>query len=90
MLLRIWKDLCHLAAALGAVQGRKLYGKVKQESKMEESSYLAITDRFKCFGVSRVLCFSFDYSTEQVINRTNENLVMLLNTQYIQFNVCGL
>ena len=41
---------------------------------MEDSSYLAGTDSFKCFGVSRDPGFSFDYSTEQVVNHTNENL----------------
>lgn len=50
------------------------------ESKMEGSSYLAVTDHFKCFGGCRDPDFSFDYSTEKVINHTNENLVMLLNT----------
>lgn len=57
---------------------------------MEDSSYLAVTDCFKCFGVSRDPGFSFDYRTEQVVNHKNENLVMLLNKQYIQFNICGL
>lgn len=57
---------------------------------MEDSSYRAAPDCFKCFGVSKDPGFSFDYSTEQVVNHKNENLVMLLNKQYIQFNVCGL
>lgn len=60
------------------------------ESKMEGSSYLALTDHFKCLGGCRDPGFSFDYSTEKVVNHTNENLVMLLNKQYIEFNVCGL
>lgn len=45
---------------------------------------------FKRFGVCKDPGFSFDYSMEQVVNHTNEDLVMLLNKQYIQFNVCGL
>lgn len=57
---------------------------------MEDSSYIAVPDCFKCFGVSKDPGFSFDYSTEQVVNHTDENLVMLLNKQYTQFNVCGL
>lgn len=87
MLLKTWEDLCHLA--VGCV-GEKAIWKVKMESKMEDSSYLAVSDCFKCFGVSRDPGFSFDYSAEQVVNQTNENLVTLLNKQCIQFNVCGL
>lgn len=74
----------------GGCVGEKTIWKGKTESKMEHSSFLAVTDCFKCFGVSRDPGFSFDYSTEQVVYHTNENLVMLLNKQYIQFNVCGL
>lgn len=65
----------------GGCVGAKAIWESKTESEMEHSSYLAVTDCFKCFGVSRDPGFSFDYSTEQVVNRTNENLVMLLNKQ---------
>lgn len=83
MLLRTRKDLCQLSGALGAVWGRKLYGKVIWERKTEGSSFLAVTDCLKCFGVSRDPGFLFDYSTEQVVNHTEENFVMLLNKQCV-------
>lgn len=81
MLLRTRKDLCQLSGGLEAVQGRKLFGKVKWDRKMEGSSFLAVSDCLKCFGVSRDPGFLFDYGAEQVVNHTKENFVMLLNKQ---------
>lgn len=57
---------------------------------MQDGSYLAVTDSFKSLRVCRDPGFSFDYSVEEVVNHRNEKLVMLLNKQCMQFNVCGL
>lgn len=64
--------------------------KDEMESEMQDGCHLSVTDSLKCLRACRDPGFSFDQNIGQVVNHGNENLMILINKQCMQCNVCGL